>query len=65
MIHFARKLAADESGVTVVEYGLLAAVLAIILVATVPGVGSGLNHTFRIVANSLHRNPPAMGGGAG
>ena len=63
MIHLARKLAADESGVTAVEYGLLAALLATVLVATLPAIGSGLNHTARTVASSLHGSAPVLGAG--
>jgi pilus assembly protein Flp/PilA len=60
VIHFARKLAADESGVTAIEYGVLAAVLAIILAASVPAVASHLDNTFRTVACPLHGDSPTM-----
>jgi pilus assembly protein Flp/PilA len=65
VIHLARKLAADESGVTAAEYGLLAALLATVLVAAVPAIGSGLNHTARTVAGSLYGSAPELGGGHG
>jgi pilus assembly protein Flp/PilA len=64
VVYFARKLAADESGVTAVEYGLIAAVLATILAAAVPAVTSGLGNTFPIIACSLHRNSPTTSTGA-
>ena len=63
MIHLARMLAADESGVTAVEYGLLAALLATVLVAAIPAIGTGLNRTAHTVTNSLHGSAPALGGG--
>jgi Flp pilus assembly pilin Flp len=65
VIHFARELAADKSGVTTVEYGLLAAILATILIATVPAIGSGLSNALRIVASSLHGKSPTTGSAPG
>ncbi|HEY3778234.1 MAG TPA: Flp family type IVb pilin [Rhizomicrobium sp.] len=43
----------DESGVTAIEYGLIAALLAVVIIAAVTAVGTSLSDTFSTVANSL------------
>jgi pilus assembly protein Flp/PilA len=43
----------DESGVTAIEYGLIAALLAVVIIAAVAAVGTNLSKTFSTVANSL------------
>lgn len=43
----------DESGVTAIEYGLIAALLAVVIIAAVAAVGTQLSDTFSTVANSL------------
>jgi pilus assembly protein Flp/PilA len=47
--HFIR----DESGVTAIEYGLIAALIAVVIIGAVSSLGTGLNTTFSSVANSL------------
>ena len=43
----------DESGVTAIEYGLIAALLAVVIIVAVSAVGTNLSHTFSTVASSL------------
>jgi pilus assembly protein Flp/PilA len=43
----------DESGATAIEYGLIAAGIAVAIIAVVRGVGSNLNGTFTSVKNAL------------
>jgi len=43
----------DESGVTAVEYGLLAALLALAIVTSVKGVSAKLNTTFGTISGAL------------
>ena len=43
----------DESGATAVEYGLIAALIAVVIISAVTLVGSKLSSTFDSVANSL------------
>jgi pilus assembly protein Flp/PilA len=43
----------DESGVTAIEYGLIAALIAVIIIGAVSTVGSKLSGTFSTVASSL------------
>ena len=43
----------DESGATAIEYGLIAAGIAIAIITAVNGVGSSLSGTFTSVSTSL------------
>jgi pilus assembly protein Flp/PilA len=49
---FAR-FAKDESGATAVEYGLIAALIAVALITTARIVGSNISAVFQLVANAL------------
>jgi pilus assembly protein Flp/PilA len=53
MKNLVSRFVADESGVTAIEYGLIAALIAVIIIAAVSAVGSNLKTTFNSVANSL------------
>jgi pilus assembly protein Flp/PilA len=50
---FFTKLIRDESGVTAVEYGLIAALIAVAAVTVMSTVGTNLSSTFSKVASSL------------
>ena len=43
----------DESGATAIEYGLIAAGIAVVIIAAVNTVGTKLNATFTSIATSL------------
>jgi pilus assembly protein Flp/PilA len=43
----------DESGATAIEYGLIAAGIAIAIITAVQGVGSALNTNFGKITTSL------------
>jgi pilus assembly protein Flp/PilA len=43
----------DEKGATAIEYGLLAALIAVAIIVGVTAVGAGLNNTFTAVDASL------------
>jgi pilus assembly protein Flp/PilA len=43
----------DESGATAIEYGLIAAGIAIAIITAVNGVGTSLSGTFGTVSSSL------------
>jgi pilus assembly protein Flp/PilA len=43
----------DESGATAIEYGLIAAGIAVAIIAVVQGLGTKLNSTFEAVSNAL------------
>lgn len=44
---------ADEQGATAVEYGLMAALIAVVIVATVDTVGDRLDLTFQKIRDKL------------
>jgi pilus assembly protein Flp/PilA len=43
----------DESGATAIEYGLIAAGIAIAIITAVNGVGTKLSSTFTTISTSL------------
>jgi pilus assembly protein Flp/PilA len=43
----------DPSGVTAIEYGLIAALIAVVVIAAVEHVGNHLTDTFPSVADAL------------
>lgn len=47
------KFLCDEDGVTAIEYGLIAALIAVVIVAAVKTVGTDLNTTFTLVHTKL------------
>jgi len=47
------RFAKDESGATAIEYGLIAAGIAIATIAAVKGVGSQLSTNFNTISTSL------------
>ena len=48
-----RRFLRDEEGVTMIEYGLIAALIALAVVATVVTIGTNLNTLFEKVKNCL------------
>jgi pilus assembly protein Flp/PilA len=48
-----RKFMADESGATAIEYGLIAAGIALAIIAAVNGLGTKLNTKFTSINSSL------------
>ncbi|MGD0150926.1 MAG: Flp family type IVb pilin [Xanthobacteraceae bacterium] len=44
---------ADNTGATAIEYGLIAAGIAVAIIATVQALGTNLNTTFSTVSTSL------------
>jgi pilus assembly protein Flp/PilA len=51
--HLIWSFLADETGATAIEYGLIAAGIAVAIIAVVQGVGSSLNTTFTSVQTAL------------
>jgi len=47
------RFAKDESGATAIEYGLIAAGIAVAIIAVVQGLGTSLNTTFGSVQTAL------------
>jgi len=50
---FASKLLDDESGATAIEYGLIAALISVVIIAAVTLVGSKLSGVFNAIATAL------------
>jgi pilus assembly protein Flp/PilA len=48
-----KKFAADESGATAIEYGLIAALIAVVIIGAITVVGTNLSTTFTTVSGSL------------
>jgi pilus assembly protein Flp/PilA len=45
-----QRFAQDESGVTAIEYGLIAALIAVVIITAVTLVGTNLSATFNNIA---------------
>jgi pilus assembly protein Flp/PilA len=43
----------DESGATAIEYGLIAALIAVVIISVLTNIGTGLNAKFQSVATKL------------
>ena len=50
---FMRKLRRDEKGVTALEYGLLAALIAAVIIVSVQGLGSTIDTTFKNIDSAM------------
>ena len=50
---FFNKLLRDEQGATAIEYGLIAALIAVAAIAAMQSVGTKLGTTFNNVSNKL------------
>lgn len=47
------RLLRDEKGATAIEYGLIAALIAVAAIGAMTALGSGLNDTYTDVSNAL------------
>jgi len=50
------RFAKDESGATAIEYGLIAALVSVVIIAALTAVGGSLNTTFNSVNTALQAN---------
>jgi len=48
------KLIKNEKGATAIEYGLIAALIAVAAIGAMQGIGTKLSSTFNNVSNQLH-----------
>lgn len=53
MTAFIRKFAADQSGATAIEYGLIAALVGVAIIASVTLTGSKISAKFTKIATTL------------
>lgn len=50
-----KKFAADESGATAIEYGLIAALISVVIITAVMTVGDSLTSVFNKIDEGLNR----------
>jgi pilus assembly protein Flp/PilA len=50
---FIQKFVREEDGVTAIEYGLIAALIAVVIIGAVTAVGGNLNLVFNAVSAAL------------
>jgi len=55
---FIRKLVRSEQGATAIEYGLIAALIAVAAITAMQGLGSSLNTTFTNVSTAMSGSNP-------
>jgi pilus assembly protein Flp/PilA len=53
MTNFAKRFVQDESGATAIEYGLIAALIAVVIITAVTSLGTGLNNKFNRIATAV------------
>lgn len=53
MTNFVSRFVKDESGATAIEYGLIAALIAVVIIASVKLVGQNLSTVFSNIAAAL------------
>jgi pilus assembly protein Flp/PilA len=52
-----RKLIKDEKGATAIEYGLIAALIAVAAITAMSGLGNQLGNTFNNVSSCMAGDP--------
>jgi pilus assembly protein Flp/PilA len=50
---FVKQFLSNESGATAIEYGLIAALISVVIVGALTTIGGNLNTTFTGVGNTL------------
>jgi pilus assembly protein Flp/PilA len=53
MNKFVARFIKDESGATAIEYGLIAALIAVAIIGAVTSIGSNLAKTFKNIAGNV------------
>jgi len=48
-----QRLARDESGATAIEYGLIAALIAAVVIGALTAIGTNLNGTFTTIGSNV------------
>ncbi|EGD58583.1 hypothetical protein Y88_0640 [Novosphingobium nitrogenifigens DSM 19370] len=52
-VRILRQLRDDRRGATAIEYGLIAALVAVAAISAMGALGNGLSNTFQAVANDM------------
>jgi pilus assembly protein Flp/PilA len=55
MTKFLNRFAKDQSGATAIEYGLIAALIAVALITVLGLIGTNLNTTFNKIADNVNK----------
>lgn len=53
MIKFFKSVLKDNTGATAIEYGLIAALIAVVLIVALTALGSDLSNMFNQISNSV------------
>jgi pilus assembly protein Flp/PilA len=53
MFEMLKQFIRDEEGVTAIEYGLIAALIAVVIIAAVTNIGTSLSDVFQGIADTL------------
>ena len=53
MKKFLNKIRKDESGATAIEYGLIAALIAVVLISTLGALGNNMKNSFGQISTSV------------
>lgn len=62
MRNLLNRFAKDESGATAIEYGLIAALIAVVIIGALTLIGGKLNDKFTDISEGLEASPPPSGG---
>jgi len=54
MSKFVSRFVKDESGATAIEYGLIVALIAVVIISAVTTLGSNLNGTMTKAGSAIH-----------
>jgi len=54
MIKFVSRFAKDESGATAIEYGLIAALIAVVIISAVTALGTKISSVFTGISGKLN-----------
>jgi pilus assembly protein Flp/PilA len=50
---FVRRFWSDEAGATAIEYGLIAALIAVVIIGAVSSAGGAIQETFEKIADNM------------
>lgn len=53
MANVMKRFVKDESGATAIEYGMIAALIAVVIIVTLQTIGTKLNAAFKSIADLL------------
>lgn len=62
LVNATQRFLRDEEGVTAIEYGLIAALIAVVIIGAVDAVGTGLDGVFQGIADCLKDPATCVGG---